>query len=105
MDRDFTGPAPISVGSRTSDLLQDLGRFVYAAFVVDVFAQRIVGWHAATTKVTDLVLIPLWIALWDRDRQRDPGRAGSAAAPLRCREPVHIHPVFGAVPIAGFTAR
>jgi hypothetical protein len=34
-------------------LLQDLGRFVYVAFVVDVFAQRIVGWHAATTKVTD----------------------------------------------------
>jgi len=58
-----------------------------------VFAQRIVGWHAATTKVTDLVLTPLRIALWDPDRQRDPGRAGSAAAPLRCREPVHIHPV------------
>jgi len=66
-------------------LLQDLGRFVYVAFVVDVFAQRIVGWHAATTKVTDLVLTPLRIALWDPDRQRDPGRAGSAAAPLRCR--------------------
>ena len=49
-------------------LLQDLGRFVYVAFVVDVFAQRIVGWHAATTKVTDLVLTPLRIALWDRDR-------------------------------------
>ena len=64
--------------------MQDLGRFVYVAFVVDVFAQRIVGWHAATTKVTDLVLTPLRIALWDRDRQRDPGRAGSAAAPLRC---------------------
>ena len=63
--------------------LQDLGRFVYVAFVVDVFAQRIVGWHAATTKVTDLVLTPLRIALWDPDRQRDPGRAGPAAAPLR----------------------
>jgi transposase InsO family protein len=71
-------------------LLQDLGRFVYVAFVVDVFAQRIVGWHAATTKVTDLVLTPLRIALWDPDRQRDPGRAGSAAAPLRCREPGRI---------------
>ena len=49
-------------------LLQDLGRFVYVAFVVDVFAQRIVGWYAATTKVTDVVLTPLRIALWDRDR-------------------------------------
>jgi putative transposase len=45
--------------------MQDLGRFVYVAFVVDVFAQRIVGWHAATTKVTDVVLRPLRIALWD----------------------------------------
>jgi putative transposase len=49
-------------------LLQDLGRFVYVAFVVDVFAQRIVGWHDATTKVTDVVLTPLRIALWDGDR-------------------------------------
>jgi putative transposase len=82
-------------------LLQDLGRFVYVAFVVDVFAQRIVGWHAATTKVTDVVLTPLRIALWDRDRQRDPGRAGSAAAPLRCREPVHIHPVHQHLELEG----
>ena len=82
MDRDFTAPAhPLGRGPH---LLQDLGRFVYIAFVVDVFAQRIVGWHAATTKVTDVVLTPLRIALWDRDRQRDPGLAGSAAAPLRC---------------------
>ena len=57
-------------------LLQDLGRFVYVAFVVDVFAQRIVGWHAATTKVTDLVLTPLRIALWDRDRQGTPVEPG-----------------------------
>jgi hypothetical protein len=33
-----------------------------------VFAQWIVGWHAATTKVTDVVLTRLRIALWDRDR-------------------------------------
>jgi transposase InsO family protein len=49
-------------------LPQDLGRFVYVYVVVDVFAQRIVGWYAATTKVTDVVLTPLRIALWDRDR-------------------------------------
>ena len=63
--------------------MQDLGRFVYVAFVVDVFAQRIVGWHAATTKVTDVVLTPVRIVLWDPDRQRDPSRAGPAAVPLR----------------------
>ena len=67
MDRDFTAPAPHPLG-RGLHLLRDLGGFVYVAFVVDVFAQRIVGWHAATTKVTDVVLTPLRIALWDRDR-------------------------------------
>ena len=39
------------------------------AFIVDVFSQRIVAWHAATTKHTDLVMIPLRMALWERDRQ------------------------------------
>lgn len=46
------------------------------AFVVDVYAQRIVGWQAASTKVTDLVLTPLRIALWDRDRQGTPVEPG-----------------------------
>ena len=47
------------------------------AFVVDVFAQRIVGWRAATTKVTDLVLTPLRIAMWDRDRHGHPVEPGT----------------------------
>ena len=59
-----------------------------------------VGWHAATTKVTDVVLTPLRIALWDRDRQREPRRAGSATAPLRCREP-STHPSGSPAPRAG----
>jgi putative transposase len=37
--------------------------FCYVAFIVDLFAQRIVAWHVATDKRTDLVLIPLRIAL------------------------------------------
>ena len=40
-----------------------------------MFAQRIVGWHAATDKRTDLVLTPLRIALWDRDRAGPPHRS------------------------------
>ena len=34
--------------------------------------QRIVGWHAATTKQTDLVMIPLRIAVWQRVREGRP---------------------------------
>lgn len=31
-----------------------------------------VAWHAATNKETDLVMIPLRVALWERDREGRP---------------------------------
>ena len=40
--------------------------FVYVAFVIDVFARRIVGWRARTSMRTDLVLDALEQALYDR---------------------------------------
>jgi putative transposase len=46
--------------------------WVYVAFIVDCFSQRIVSWHAQTSMHTDLVMTPLKIALWDRDRQGHP---------------------------------
>jgi putative transposase len=42
---------------------------VYVAFVVDVYAQRIVGWHAMSTRPAELVLIPLRMAAWARGQQ------------------------------------
>nr|WP_254394989.1 DDE-type integrase/transposase/recombinase [Streptomyces sp. AC512_CC834] len=45
---------------------------VYVAFVVDTFARRIVGWSAATSKETRLVLDALEMALWQRDRDEHP---------------------------------
>jgi transposase InsO family protein len=45
---------------------------VYVAFIVDVFSQRIVGWHAQTTKHVELVMITLRMGLGERDRQRHP---------------------------------
>ena len=44
--------------------------FVYVAFVVDVFARRIVGWRVSRSLRTDLVLDALEQALWSR-RERD----------------------------------
>jgi putative transposase len=44
--------------------------------IIDVYAQRIVAWHAATTKHIDLVIIPLRIALWQRGREGHPTVAG-----------------------------
>ncbi|MFJ9951270.1 integrase core domain-containing protein [Kitasatospora sp. NPDC091207] len=49
---------------------------VYVAFVVDTFSRRIVGWAAATTKQTGLVLDALEVALWQRDRDGYPPRRG-----------------------------
>ena len=46
--------------------------FCYVAFILDVYAQRIVAWHAATSKGTDLVMIPLRMALWQREREGHP---------------------------------
>jgi putative transposase len=76
LDRDFTAPAPNLRWVADFTYCRTWAGFVYVAFVLDVFAQRIVGWHAATTKVTDLVLIPLRVALWDRDRQGTPVEPG-----------------------------
>ena len=45
---------------------------VYVAFVVDVFSRAIVGWSAATSKRSKLVLDALDMALWRRDRAGRP---------------------------------
>jgi putative transposase len=41
---------------------------VYVAFVIDVHARRILGWRAATTMRTELVLDALEMAIWTRAR-------------------------------------
>jgi putative transposase len=40
--------------------------FVYVAFVIDVFARRIVGWRASSSLRSELVLDALDQALYDR---------------------------------------
>src|SRR5690606_29364090 len=40
--------------------------WLYVAFIVDVFARRIVGWRVSTTMQTDFVLDALEQALHDR---------------------------------------
>jgi putative transposase len=76
LDRDFTAPAPNTRWVADFTYCRTWAGFVYVAFVLDVFAQRIVGWHAATDKRTPLVLTPLRIALWDRERQGFPVEPG-----------------------------
>jgi putative transposase len=47
--------------------------FIYVAFVIDVFARRIVGWRVSTSMHTDFVLDALEQALYARRREREGG--------------------------------
>ncbi len=69
LDRDFTASAPNKVWVSDFNYVRTGAGFVYVAFILDVFAQRIVAWHAATTKQTDLVMIPLRMGTWQRHRE------------------------------------
>lgn len=72
LNRDFTAPRPDHTWVTDFTYVRTWAGWVYVAFIVDVFSQRIVAWHAQTSKHTDLVMIPLRMALWERDRQGHP---------------------------------
>lgn len=76
LDRDFTAPAPNRVWVTDFTYCRTWAGFVYVAFIVDVFSQRIVAWHAATSKQTELVMVPLRMALWQRGREGHPAVRG-----------------------------
>ena len=44
--------------------------WLYVAFVIDVFARRIVGWRVSSSMQTDFVLDALEQALYDRQPER-----------------------------------
>jgi transposase InsO family protein len=46
LDRDFTAAAPNTRWVADFTYVRSWAGFVYVAFVVDIFAQRIIGWHA-----------------------------------------------------------
>jgi putative transposase len=68
LQRDFTAPAPNRRWVADFTHVAAWAAIVYVAFVVDVYSRAIVGWSAATTKRTKLVLDALQMALWRRDR-------------------------------------
>ena len=72
LGRDFTAPAPNRVWIADFTYVRTWAAMVYVAFVVDVYAQRIVGWHAMSTRPAELVLLPLRMAAWARGQQGHP---------------------------------
>lgn len=72
LDRDFTAAAPNRTWVMDFTYVRTWSGFVYTAFIVDVFAQKIVAWHCATSKDVELVMTPLRMAIWQRQREGHP---------------------------------
>jgi len=66
VNRTFAAPAPDRLWVADLTYVWTVRGFCYAAFIVDVFSRRIVGWRVATTLRTDLALDALEMALWAR---------------------------------------
>ncbi|EHM28704.1 putative integrase component [Streptomyces sp. W007] len=76
LDRNFVAPAPNRCLVADFTHVSTWSGVVYVAFVVDTFSRRIVGWSAALSKETRLVLDALDMALWQRDRDEQPHKRG-----------------------------
>ncbi|MFI9363141.1 IS3 family transposase [Kitasatospora sp. NPDC053057] len=76
VDRQFVATAPNRCWVADFTHIATWAGVVYVAFVVDTFSRRIVGWSAATSKETRLVLDALDMALWQRDRDGFPHQRG-----------------------------
>ena len=86
LNRDFTAPRPDHTWVTDFTYVRTWAGWVYVAFILDVFSQRIVAWHAQTSKHTDLVMIPLRMALWRRDRDGHPVGPGQRKHRRRVRQ-------------------
>jgi putative transposase len=75
VQRQFSPPAPDRLWVADYTYVPTWSGMVYVAFVIDAYSRRILGWRAATTMRTALVLDALEQALWTRRRQ---GRADLA---------------------------
>jgi len=66
VNRQFTASRPNQLWVADITYVATWSGFVYVAFVVDVYARRIVGWRVSRSLRTELVLDALEQALWAR---------------------------------------
>jgi putative transposase len=66
VDRNFTATRPNQLWVSDFTYVATWRGFVYVAFVIDVFARRIVGWRVSPSLHTDFVLDALEQAVYDR---------------------------------------
>jgi transposase InsO family protein len=66
VDRQFVATRPNQLWVADFTYVATWRGFVYVAFVIDVFARRIVGWRVSASLATDFVLDALEQAIYDR---------------------------------------
>jgi putative transposase len=69
VERCFTATAPDRLWVADITYCRTFAGWVYAAFVIDVFSRRVVGWQLSTSLRTDLALDALNMGLWTRQRE------------------------------------
>ncbi len=68
VQRDFNPPAPNRTWVADFTYVPTWAGMVYVAFVLDAYSRRILGWRAAASMKTSLVLDALEHAVWTRSR-------------------------------------
>ena len=68
VERRFATDAPDRLWVADITYCRTFAGWVYAAFVIDVFSRRVVGWQLSTSLRTDLALDALNMGLWTRQR-------------------------------------
>jgi HTH-like domain/Integrase core domain len=68
VDRAFTATGPDQLWVADITYCRTFSGWVYAAFTVDVFSRRVVGWQLSRSLRTDLALDALEMGIWTRRR-------------------------------------
>jgi putative transposase len=76
VERKFSRSAPDRLWVADFTYVPTWSGMVYVAFVIDAYSRRIVGWRAATSMRTALVLDALEQAIWTRQHGGAPSLAG-----------------------------
>ncbi|MBX7556672.1 IS3 family transposase [Streptomyces sp. tea 10] len=66
VERNFTATGPNQLRVADTTYCRTFAGWVHAAFVIDVFSRRVVGWQASTSLRTDLALGALEMGIWTR---------------------------------------
>lgn len=68
VDRNFTATVPNRLWVADLTYVKTHSGWVYAAFIIDVFSRKVVGWQLSNSLRSDLAIDALEMAVWNRTR-------------------------------------